>query len=116
MEYLPDHYEDLGGSRTASQQEIERAHAARVAQMRDSNAADAEEELEEIEAAYSVLRNLEARTAYDQRLREKEEREDKGFVELDARIPRRHRRTGTRGSSGLLDAAWSALGLIFKRR
>jgi DnaJ-class molecular chaperone len=115
MEYLADYYEDLGVSRTANQQEIEHAYHARISQLGASKTADAREELHEVQTAYSVLHSPVARKAYDQRLREKEEREDKKYAELDAQLKRRHHHRKTiRGSSGLLDAAWALLSFIFK--
>ena len=102
---LPDHYETLEIGPTASQQEIERAHKRRAAELRASKVADAPEELAEVEAAYSVLSDPARRAEFDAQLRKKEEEEDKKFVELDAELQRSgHHRKSVKGSSGWLDA------------
>lgn len=116
MARLPDHYESLNVSRTASQQEIERAYTELAAKLRIAKGEDALDELAEIEAAHGVLSQPAERANYDALLRETEAEEDKKYAELDALLQRghHHHRKTIRGSSGLLDAIWAILSFFFK--
>lgn len=108
----PDHYECLELDAQASPEEIERAYRRRVAELRASRVADAREELTEVEAAYSVLGDPNARSQYDADRKSGEARLELKYAELDTLMPRtrRHVRKFTKGSSGWIDA----LSAIFK--
>jgi len=109
MPALPDHYEALDLSSKATADEIERAYGKRTAELRTSRAADAQEELHEVEAAYAVLRNPVCRSEYDTRLKAEHSKLDGKYAELDKLMARNrhHVRKTTKGSSGWLDAIWA---------
>jgi curved DNA-binding protein CbpA len=114
MAPLPDHYESLEVTAKATPAEVERAYQARAAELRASRVEDAPEELAEVEAAYSVLRDPAKRAKYDEEVRKAEGEEDKKYAELDAKLPRnrRHHHKHVDGISGLLDAIWLVLKLF----
>ena len=114
MAPLPDHYESLEVTAKATPPEIERAYQARAAQLRASRVEEAPEELAEVEAAYSVLRDPAKRAKYDEELRKAQQEEDRKYAELDAQLPRkqRHHHKHVDGTSGFLDAIWSILKLF----
>lgn len=110
---LPEYYEDLGVSRTASQQEIERVYARRVAALRASTVEDAPEELAEVEAAYAVLHEPQKRSSYDARLKAEEDAEDKKDAELNAYLQSHHRhRKRVRRSGSWIDVIFDLLKLF----
>jgi curved DNA-binding protein CbpA len=90
---LPDYYFDLGAKPEASQEEIDRVYARRVAELRASKVEDAPEELAEVEAAYAVLKDPAQRASYDAKLREEEEAEEKASP--SGPRPARNRRSGS---------------------
>lgn len=100
----PDYYMDLGVDPKASQQELEKVYAKRVAALRVSTVEDAPEELAEVEAAYAVLRDPKKRSSYDARLKAEDDKKD---AEMNAYLhnhhhrSKRNRRTGFLG--GILD-------------
>ena len=106
MASLPDHYESLGITPEATRQEIECAHKKRVNELRSSKAADAPEELAEVDAAFAVLHDPAQRARYDALQREADAADDRKYAQLDAEMPRRrHRgRKHIDGASGWLDA------------
>jgi DnaJ-class molecular chaperone len=108
MADLPDYYLDLEVDPKASQQEIDRVYARRVADLRVSKVEDAPEELAEVEAAYAVLRDPQKRSGYDARLKAEDDEDDKKDAELNAylqRSGRRHRQRNRRAGffGALLD-------------
>ena len=109
MAGLPDHYEALDVKSTASLDEIERAYQKKVASLRASKVADAPEELQEVEAAYAVLRDPAKRAEYDAAMQAEEAKLDSKYAELDKLTSRNrhHVRKHTKGSSGWLDAVWA---------
>ena len=114
MAPLPDHYESLEVTAKATPAEVERAYQARATELRASRVEDAQEELAEVQAAYSVLRDTAKRAKYDEELRRAEEVEDKEHAELDAQLQRNrhHHHKHVDGTSGLLDALWFILKLF----
>jgi curved DNA-binding protein CbpA len=90
---LPDYYFDLGVKPAATQQEIDRVYARRVAELRASKVEDAPEELAEVEAAYAILKDPAQRASYDAKLREEEEAEEK--ANPSGPRPTRNRRSGS---------------------
>ena len=105
---LPDHYESLGVTSSATPAEIERAYQSRAAKLRASQVQDAPEELAEVEAAYSVLRYPPKRAQYDLEVCKADHEEDKKCAELDAQLQRNrhHHRKHVDGTSGWLDSIW----------
>ena len=89
---VPEYYEDLGVSRTANQQEIDRVYARRVAALRVSTVEDAPEELAEVEAAYAVLGDPRKRASYDAQLKAEDDEDDKKDAEMNAYLKSQHRR------------------------
>ena len=106
MAGVPDHYETLGLASKATRQEIERAHEKLVKKLRASQAADAPEELAEVDAAFAVLHDPEQRARYDVALMEAEAAQDEKYAKLDAEIQqtRHHGRKHVEGVSPVLDA------------
>ncbi|MBZ5521848.1 MAG: DnaJ domain-containing protein [Acidobacteriia bacterium] len=98
----PDYYFDLGVKPTATQQEIDRVYARRVAELRASSVEDAPEELAEVEAAYAVLKDPAQRARYNASVREEEEAED-------TKEAAGHRRIRTRRTGSWIDAIFDIL-------
>ncbi len=109
MERLPDHYENLGVDRKATAEAIERTYQKRCAELRVSRVEDAPEEMAEVEAAYAVLRDPQARAKHDEQLSEEERKLDSRYAELDKLTSdgRHHVRRFNKGSSGWLDLLWA---------
>jgi curved DNA-binding protein CbpA len=100
---VPEYYEDLGVNRTASQQEIDRIYAKRVAALRVSKVEDAPEELTEVEAAYAVLRDPRKRSSYDARLKaedDEDDKDDKKDAEMNAYLKSHHHRSNRNRRTG----------------
>jgi len=114
MEALPDHYEALDLNPKATADEIERAYRKKSVELRASKVEDAPEELEEVEAAYAVLRNASSRAAYDAKMQAEETKLDAKYADLDKVMARNrhHVRKTTKGSSGWLDAIWALFGFL----
>jgi DnaJ-class molecular chaperone len=112
MANLPEHYESLGLTASATPAEIERAYQSRAAKLRALQVQDAPEELAEVEAAYSGLWDPAKRAQYDLEVREADREENTKYAELDAQLHRNrhHHRKHVDGISGWLDAIWA----IFK--
>jgi DnaJ-class molecular chaperone len=110
---VPEYYEDLGVSRTANQQEIDRVYARRVAALRVSAVEDAPEELAEVEAAYAVLRDPGKRSSYDARLKAEDDADDKKDAEMNAYLQSHHRRANrNRRTGSWIDAIFDLLKLF----
>ena len=110
---VPEYYEDLGVSRTASQQEIDRIYAKRVAALRVSKVEDAPEELAEVEAAYAVLRDPQKRSSYDAQLKAEDDADDKKNAEMNAYLQSQHRRAKrNRRTGSWIDAIFDLLKLF----
>lgn len=111
MQRLPDYYEDLGVDQDATAEEIERVYRKRSGELRASQVEDAPEELAEVEAAYTVLCEPTQRAKYDTQLRQKEQKLEAKYRELDklTSASRHHVRRFDKGSSGWLDAIWALL-------
>lgn len=109
MQGLPDHYEDLGVDSKATAEQIEQAYGNRSTELRASQSGDAPEELAEVEAAYTVLRDPVKRSKYDAQVRHAEAKMESKYAELDKLMPRsrHHVRRFNKGSSGWLDAIWA---------
>jgi DnaJ-class molecular chaperone len=113
MAELPDYYMDLGVDSKASQQEIEKVYAKRVAALRVSTIEDAPEELAEVEAAYAVLRVPQKRSSYDAQLKAKDDEDDKKDAEMNAYLQSHHRRSHrNRRTGSWLDAIFDLLKLF----
>jgi len=109
------HYESLGIKKTASAEEIERAHTKLVEKLRVSQVEDALEELSEVEEAYVVLRDPEKRAKYDVLLRQEEgedEEEAKAAAGGGGRRYRHGAMRGGRGLMGFVDALFALLKLF----
>lgn len=106
---IPDHYESLGIPPDATAKDVAHAYQKRLTELHASKAADAQDELAEVEAAYAVLRDSNKRARYDQERQAVEAEEDKKYAVLDAELSahRHHVRKTTKGSSGWLDAIWA---------
>ncbi len=113
MAELPDYYLDLKVDPKASRQEIERVYARRVAELRNSKAQDAPEELAEVEAAYAVLHDPASRAGYDAKVRAADQEAEKKEAELNAYLKTTsHRRRQRNRRAGFLGALLDLLELF----
>jgi curved DNA-binding protein CbpA len=68
--------------------------------------------LQEVQAAYAVLCDPKQRAAYDAKLRQEDEQDEKKDADLNAYLRSHHHRKTIKGSSGWLDAIWALLKLF----